>query len=121
MSKKIKKGDGGIRTRDGGFADPCLNHLATSPKLGRFAQGWGANCSSVILPCLLATSSLVLTRGMCPILEANASPLRAPQIWMDSLVLISLLHEHTEGRTAVCPDRTQSPGELLQAFQIVKW
>ena len=24
-------GDGGIRTPDQGFADPCLNHLATSP------------------------------------------------------------------------------------------
>jgi hypothetical protein len=29
---KTIRGDGGIRTRDGGFADPCLNHLATSPK-----------------------------------------------------------------------------------------
>ena len=27
----LLKGDGGIRTRDGGFADLCLNHLATSP------------------------------------------------------------------------------------------
>ncbi len=26
-------GDGGIRTPDQGFADPCLNHLATSPHL----------------------------------------------------------------------------------------
>ena len=24
-------GDGGNRTHDRGFADPCLNHLATSP------------------------------------------------------------------------------------------
>src|SRR3990172_5829119 len=31
-------GDGGIRTPDQGFADPCLNHLATSPRLLRQAQ-----------------------------------------------------------------------------------
>ena len=29
----LGRGDGGIRTRDGGFADLCLNHLATSPYL----------------------------------------------------------------------------------------
>src|SRR5579859_1993661 len=28
-------GDGRIRTAGGGFADPCLNHLATSPGSGR--------------------------------------------------------------------------------------
>ena len=28
-------GDGRIRTADGGFADPCLNLLATSPRSGR--------------------------------------------------------------------------------------
>ena len=33
--RRNKKGDGGIRTRDGGFADPCLNHLATSPNTGQ--------------------------------------------------------------------------------------
>lgn len=35
----IKRGDGGIRTRDGGFADPCLNHLATSPEKDSFLLG----------------------------------------------------------------------------------
>ena len=29
---RIVGGDGRIRTADGGFADPCLNHLATSPR-----------------------------------------------------------------------------------------
>ena len=32
MDSKVG-GDGRIRTADGGFADPCLNHLATSPGL----------------------------------------------------------------------------------------
>ncbi len=32
MGRWIIGGDGRIRTGDRGFADPCLNHLATSPK-----------------------------------------------------------------------------------------
>src|SRR6266550_5182726 len=31
LGSKGVGGDGGIRTPDQGFADPCLNHLATSP------------------------------------------------------------------------------------------
>ncbi len=34
-------GDGGIRTPDQGFADPCLNHLATSPS--RWCRGGDLN------------------------------------------------------------------------------
>ena len=36
-------GDDGIRTRDQGFADPCLNHLATSPHAVVWCRGGDLN------------------------------------------------------------------------------
>ena len=50
VSRAIKKcsgGDGRIRTADRGFADPRLNHLATSPDTGLWCRGGDSNSYSL--------------------------------------------------------------------------